>query len=309
MPISEVLLNNIQSDSQFDKYYYTHCCGANYLRSDEWLGFFRHVASRLVLSLAPRRVLDAGCAKGFLVEALREAGVEADGIDISEYAISQAHESIRPYLKVQSLTQVIGAKYDLVVSIEVLEHMNRHDALVAIERLCSSTDDIIFSSSPFDYGEPTHINVHPPEYWSAEFARHGFFRDLDFDCSFLTPWACRFRRKALRIEELVTQYERRFWELSQAEQGSRKHATEVQAQLSQLQSMLDEENASGKTVAEHIVELKQIKAKMSGIIEERDAYASELAAIKLEQREFWDSRAGALIRLIRGGRRVLSNKN
>lgn len=300
------------SNQSFGKYYYTHCCGANYIRTDEWLQFFRYIANRVIGAVGPTRVLDAGCAKGFLVEALREKGVEAYGVDISEYAIGAAHEQIRPFLRVQSLTEALDSKFDLIISIEVLEHMPQKDALLAIERLCAATDDIIFSSSPFDYGEPTHINVHPPEYWSTEFARHGFYRDLDFDGSFLTPWACRFRRKAPRIEELVTAYERKFWELLQAEQGSRKYATEVQAKLAELQSMLDEENTACKPVAEHIADLKQVKKKLTAsklelANEETERYKlrNELEALKKEQDEFWRSRAGALIRLIRGANTTL----
>ena len=294
------------SNQSFGKYYYTHCCGANYIRTDDWLQFFRYISNRVITTVGPTRVLDAGCAKGFLVEAFREKGIQAYGVDISEYAIGQAHESIRPYLKVQSLTEELDSKYDLIISIEVLEHMPQKEALLAIERLCAATDDIIFSSSPFDYGEPTHINVHPPEYWSAEFARHGFYRDLDFDGSFLTPWACRFRRKSVQLVEVVTAYERRFWELSQAEQGARKHATDVQEQLAKLQSTLDEENTAGKPLTEHISELKQLKAKMNAMLQERDDLASQVSSLRREQHEFWDSRAGALVRLLRGTRRFMN---
>lgn len=293
------------SNQSFGKYYYTHCCGANYVRTDEWLQFFRYIANRVISVVGPARILDAGCAKGFLVEALREKGIEAFGVDISDYAIGQAHEKIRPYLKVQSLTEALDTRYDLIISIEVLEHMPQKEALIAIERLCSATDDIIFSSSPFDYGEPTHINVHPPEYWSAEFARHGFYRDLDFDGSFLTPWACRFRRKIMKPEELVTAYERRFWELSQAEQGARKHATEVQAQLANLQTMLDEENTIGKPVAEHIADLKQVKRELATSLAERNKLSDEVQSLKRERSEFWNSRAGALVRLLRGTKKIL----
>ena len=38
------------------------------------------------------RVLDYGCAKGFLVKALRELEIKADGCDISKYALSFAPE-------------------------------------------------------------------------------------------------------------------------------------------------------------------------------------------------------------------------
>ncbi len=39
--------------------------------------------------MGPKKVLDVGCAKGFLVEAVRPRGVEAFGNDISEYAMGE----------------------------------------------------------------------------------------------------------------------------------------------------------------------------------------------------------------------------
>lgn len=296
------------SNQNFDKFYYSHCCGANYTRTDEWLQFFRYIADRVIAITAPTRVLDAGCAKGFLVEAFREKGVEAFGVDISEYAIGEAHESIQPFVKVQSLTERIESKFDLIISIEVLEHMPQKDAINAIAQICSATDDVIFSSSPFDYDEPTHINVHPPEYWAREFARHGFFRDLDFDGSFLTPWATRYRRQdsgPRQLDELVGAYERKLWELTQAEQGSRKHAMTVQGQLAELKDILDEENSGDKTVTEHIANLKNMKLQFNEAKVEKERIAQQFENLLREYNDFWDSRSGALVRLLRGGRKVM----
>lgn len=46
------------------------------------------------------KVLEIGCAKGYVVEALRDEGIDAWGIDVSDYAISCAREDIKPYLRV-----------------------------------------------------------------------------------------------------------------------------------------------------------------------------------------------------------------
>jgi len=84
--------------SRFDATYFATGCGLPYERNAHWLGFFGGIADRIVREINPRTALDAGCAMGFLVEALRERGVEAYGVDISEYAISQVHPSVKPYL-------------------------------------------------------------------------------------------------------------------------------------------------------------------------------------------------------------------
>ncbi len=48
-----------------------------------------------------QRVLDFGCAKGFVTKALRMLRRDAWGIDISRYALSQAPEDIKPYVSLQ----------------------------------------------------------------------------------------------------------------------------------------------------------------------------------------------------------------
>ena len=70
---------------------------------------------------------------------------------------------------------------------------------------------MLFSSSPFDHQETSHVNVQPAEYWAELFARHGFYRDVDYDASFVTPWAVRFRRSSEPLARIVRNFERRFW--------------------------------------------------------------------------------------------------
>ena len=153
----------------FNAWYYQTGCGSPYQRNDHWLGIFGKLADRIVAEIGPRSVIDAGCALGMLVEQLRTRGVEAEGIDISGYAIAQTHESVRPYVRVASVTEPFGRRYDLIVCIEVLEHMPRHEAEAAIANMCMWSDDILFSSSPYDHKEATHLNVNPPEYWARAF--------------------------------------------------------------------------------------------------------------------------------------------
>ncbi|MDQ3486886.1 MAG: class I SAM-dependent methyltransferase [Acidobacteriota bacterium] len=202
---------DVQLDARhFDAHYYANCCGRPYSRDEEWLRFFGTIAERINADIRPARVLDAGCAIGLLVETLRDRGVAAEGIDLSDYAIEQAHPPVRPYLRVGSIADELPGRYDLIVSIEVLEHMPPEQADAAVANFCRHTDDILFSSSPTDYGEATHVNVRPPEYWAELFARHGFIRDVDYDAGFIVPWAVRFRRRSEPVPRIVRDYERAF---------------------------------------------------------------------------------------------------
>ena len=80
-----------------------------------WLQMFRATAEFIEKTIQPGRVLDAGCAKGFLVEALRDRGIEAFGVDISEYAISEVRPDIREYCRVGSLVHRYYQNYETQV--------------------------------------------------------------------------------------------------------------------------------------------------------------------------------------------------
>lgn len=215
----------------FDAHYFAHGCGEPYERNEIWLSLFRKFAEHIAREIQPETVLDAGCAMGFLVECLRDQGVEAYGVDISQYAIQNVHPSVKPYCWVASITDAFPQKYDLIVSIEVLEHLSPEDARTAVENICRHTDDVLFSSTPNDYKEATHFNVMPPERWAELFALQGFFRDIDFDASFLTPWATRYRRQKETIHHLVLDYERKFWQLWKENVDLRQLAGETRQEL------------------------------------------------------------------------------
>ena len=214
----------------FDVYYFAHDCGQPYQRNAEWLRFFAVVADRIVSDIRPTTVLDAGCAMGLLIETLRERGVQAFGLDASEYAIQQAHPAVQPYCRLGSIIEPLPQRYDLIACIEVVEHLTQRDAECAIANLCAYSNDVLFSSTPLDYKEATHFNVHPPEHWAELFARHNLFRDVDFDASFITPWAVRFRRSNEPVHRLTRAYERKFWLLWKENTDLRQRALELRTE-------------------------------------------------------------------------------
>ncbi|MGQ9786821.1 MAG: class I SAM-dependent methyltransferase, partial [Anaerolineae bacterium] len=227
----------------YDAYYYAHDCGSPYQRDPHWLAFFGAIADQIVARIAPRTVLDAGCAMGFLVEELRRRGVDCYGVDISEYAIANVHPDIRPFCWVGSICDPFPQRYDLIVCIEILEHVPAAESQKAIANLCQHTDDILFSSTPFDYKEATHLNVQPPEHWAEMFAQHKFFRDVDFDASFILPWAVRFRRRQDPPPRLVREYERRFWRLWKENLELRELSLEMRRQLAVPEDKLAQSGA------------------------------------------------------------------
>ena len=68
--------------------------------------------------------VDYGCAKGFLVHALRLLGSNAWGEDISEYAVENCHPSVKDYVSLPN-----DNTYDLLICKDVLEHIEEEDIL------------------------------------------------------------------------------------------------------------------------------------------------------------------------------------
>jgi len=179
------------------EYYAEHLGPLPYDRSEpHWLRFFGNIADNIIQQLQPGRVFDLGCAKGFLVECLHDRGVEAWGSDISDYAISEVRPDLRPFCFVASAADPIPGRYDLVTCIEVLEHLCEQDGKAAIRNMAAAADAVLFSSTPSDFTEPTHINVQPVFYWLRLFRESGFAPDSSFDASFVCPQALLLRRAA-----------------------------------------------------------------------------------------------------------------
>jgi SAM-dependent methyltransferase len=203
-------------------------------REEELIEFFGRVADGIVRELKPASVLDAGCGAGLLVEALRKREVEAWGLDISKDAIAEVHNSVRDHCRVASITDPLPRRYDLIVCVEVLEHLGPDQTDAAIANLCANTDRLLVSIAPADEGEAGSPNVRPHEAWSALFAREGFLRDLEADVSYVTPWAALYIQSDEPLPETVRRYDRSWWRL-QAEVGDlRRSLIAVQERLAKI---------------------------------------------------------------------------
>ncbi len=295
----------------FDAFYYGAGCGRPYQRDAWWLDFFGKIADRIIADIGPTSVLDAGCALGFLVEALRARGVEAYGIDVSSYAIENVHESVRPYCWVGSVADPLPRRYDLIVSIEVLEHMSPDEARAAIANFCRCTDDILLSSTPFDYKEITHFNVQPPEYWGELFAQNGFFRDVDFDASFITAWATRFRRSQEPLHRTVRAYERAFSLLRKETQDLRALALEMrQASAEHAETLREEAELALRAAEARLIEqqsaLDALRAQLSERERALQAQNALVQSWELRWARLQRSPGGTLLRALQAGRARLA---
>ena len=88
---------------------------------------------------AGHRILDVGCAKGFLLHDFRRVvpGVRVAGVDISEYAIVHAMDDVRPFLALGTADALPfpDATFDLVVSINTAHNLERPRCVQAVREL------------------------------------------------------------------------------------------------------------------------------------------------------------------------------
>src|SRR5579871_2089663 len=142
----------------------------------------------LVMALVrPVSVIDVGCGVGTWLSIFAGLGVSdvygVDGPYVDQNQLFIPRENFLP----ADLTQAFSCprKFDLVVCLEVAEHLPSTASSTLIDTLTSLGPVLLFSAAiPFQ-GGTNHINEQWPEYWAALFAERGF---EPFDCVRPVVW-------------------------------------------------------------------------------------------------------------------------
>ncbi|WKA47194.1 methyltransferase domain-containing protein [Geobacillus zalihae] len=119
-----------------------------------------------------KRVLDAACGEGYGSFLLSKWGAKAvDGIDISEEAIQNAKANFKQENltfhqgSVEEMGKFPSRNYDLIISLETIEHLSNPEKMLQEFRRLIKPDGIIIISCPNDYyyypeesmGNPYHL--------------------------------------------------------------------------------------------------------------------------------------------------------
>ncbi len=83
------------------------------------------------------KILDIGCAKGFLVKDLIDLGFDAYGLDISEYAIKNSHKDVmgRIHLGNAKKLPFSDSTFDFVISLNTLHNLEKKDCKAALKEI------------------------------------------------------------------------------------------------------------------------------------------------------------------------------
>lgn len=89
------------------------------------------------------RVLDVGCAKGFMMHDFAELipGIHMEGIDVSSYAIENALEDMKPYVRVGNAKKLPypDDSFDLVISVNTVHNLALDDCKQALREIIRVT--------------------------------------------------------------------------------------------------------------------------------------------------------------------------
>jgi len=141
--------------------------------------YFQETANHIVQNFNPKKTLDVGCAKGFLVKSLNDLGVDSFGIDPSDYALLEAPEEIKDKLSL-GVVQSIDFKdnsFDLVTCFDVMEHIAEKDVSKSLKEMLRVTNKWLIlrvvTKELDDDIDTYHEKIHELEWWHEKIKKAG----------------------------------------------------------------------------------------------------------------------------------------
>lgn len=144
----------------------------------------------------PASTLDVGCGPGYLIKLLDEAGVAADGVDISSDVLEMAPSEIKERIRIGSIAQlsIADRSYELVICREVLEHLSVNDLFKAVLNMCRVSSRYVYLTTRFHPNpqtlldvtdekqvDPTHITLLNKNFLRLMFNLCGFRQRVDLE--------------------------------------------------------------------------------------------------------------------------------
>lgn len=141
--------------------------------------YFNKTAKHITDKFNPKTALDVGCAKGFLVKALVDLGIDAYGIDPSEYAVAEAPPDVKDKLTLgvaQSLPYPDN-KFDVVTCFDVLEYIPETDVPKVLSEMLRVTKDWLVlrlvTREIDDDVDASHKTLHGKDWWHERIEKAG----------------------------------------------------------------------------------------------------------------------------------------
>ncbi len=136
----------------------------------------KEIVPLVVEFLRPASVVDVGCGTGAWLSVFREQeiedilGIDGDYVNLGSMLIPK--EAFQSYDLTRPL--VINRKFDLVVSLEVAEHLPSNCAETFVESLTRLGSVVMFSAAIPYQGGQNHVNEQWQDYWRILFNEKGY---------------------------------------------------------------------------------------------------------------------------------------
>ena len=120
--------------------------------------------------------VDLGCGMGTWCKSLIDLGIQDYfAIDNHEYDSTYMLISAEKYMHFDlSHPLSLSRRFDLAISVEVGEHIDKQYSDIYIRNLCLSSDIVLFSAALSNQGGTGHINEQPSTYWENIFTKYGY---------------------------------------------------------------------------------------------------------------------------------------
>lgn len=173
----------------YDKEYYSTGNYKNYLskkkRYEKTAQDLIELLAKLKCSHKDMKILDYGCATGFLLDGFYNLGYKnTNGYDISDWALSQISRNHN----IISLSK--ETEYDVMIMLDVLEHMEDKDinnlftkvkSKLIFIRIPVSTDGGNSFHLDVSRADPTHINCKEKTEWVSMLGDLGYRTAFELD--------------------------------------------------------------------------------------------------------------------------------
>ena len=238
----------------------------------------------LVLELVgPRSVIDVGCGIGIWLAVFKEYGVSdilgVDGNYVNQEMFEIPAEQFLAYDLTEPLE--IGRQFDLVVSLEVAEHLPSASAGTFIDSLTRLGPVILFSAAVPLQGGTHHVNEQWPDYWVRHFRARGYLTidlirkrvwqntDVDF-------WYSQNSLVFVRREELDR------YPLLREEVGCTREAQLSVVHPKLLLEVVRRSSAAAETCIEYQSEVEALKLESARHKQSVERYLAEAESYKAE---------------------------
>lgn len=141
----------------------------------------------------PQNALDVGFGTGAVLKGLVELGVDASGIEPFQAACDLLSEPYRSRVRLGDALQTgyPDRSFDLVLCLDVLEHLPPEQSVPALEELRRVSRgwvllNICYWTDSNARKDPTHINLHSRGWWLKRIARAGL-RIVEFPGNWPNP--------------------------------------------------------------------------------------------------------------------------